>query len=363
MSGPVMLPARQFWISPPESTHWSFDVSQLNEPQWNEIFRDFHARFDKGLEYTIASPEYSKRREIFKRNAHMIYQHNLQQRTHGSNDVSLAPNQFMDMDWPEFRSRHLQAVAPDNMWYGSFPTDKRIDGSAVLSGVANRTLPDSFNWIDHQCVTPVKNQQHCGSCWAFSSTGSLEGAYCAQTGRLVSLSEQQLVDCARKEGTMGCSGGFMDNAYQYVIDNGGICTEEAYPYEGVDTHACRASNCTASMVKVRGMMDLPAHDEKAMRAALVLYGPVAVAIEADRPVFQFYHTGVMKLKCGKHLNHAVLAVGYGTDAKTGEHYWLVKNSWGDRWGDLGYIKLTRDHHRFSGECGILLAPVVPLIDS
>merc|ERR1739846_127827 len=178
------------------------------------------------------------------------------------------------------------------------------------------------NWVEDGAVTPVKDQGQCGSCWAFSTTGSLEGAHFVATGELLSFSEQQLVDCAGiKYGNMGCNGGLQDNAYKYYEAGFNAYEETDYPY-------------TSGLTKA----------------------PLAVAIEADKMVFQTYKSGVLtSSKCGTKLDHAVLAVGYGTE--DGQDYWLVKNSWNTTWGDQGYIKLGMDDS--DGTCGVQIDPQAP----
>ena len=217
-----------------------------------------------------------------------------------------------------------------------------------LLRVSRLSLPASVDWSAKGAVTPVKNQGQCGSCWAFSATGAVEGVHAIKTGKLVSLSEQQLVDCSGSFGNQGCNGGLMDSAFRYVIKNGGICSEEAYPYNGRDG-SCKANSCSA-VAKISGFYDVPADNVDALEAA-VAQQPVAVAIAADSTCFQFYSSGVLTCNCGTGLNHGVLAVGYGTEGSN--DFWKVKNSWGDSWGMGGYIKMLRgaDAGR-AGMCGI-----------
>jgi len=212
--------------------------------------------------------------------------------------------------------------------------------------------PASFDWTTQGAVTPVKNQQQCGSCWAFSATGSMEGAYFIAKKTLPSLSEQQLVDCSTAQGNQGCNGGLMDNAFQYVIQNGGITSEAAYPYKAVNG-PCQTAKSVAT---ISSFQDVAQGDEKALQTA-VLLGPVSVAIEADQQCFQFYTSGVLTdPSCGTQLDHGVLAVGYGTDATAGD-FWKVKNSWGTGWGMDGYILIARG----TNECGIAQEPSYPIV--
>lgn len=220
-------------------------------------------------------------------------------------------------------------------------------------------MPKEVNWLKLGGVTPVKNQGACGSCWAFSTTGALEGAKFIKTGELVALSEQNLLDCDHKD--LGCNGGLMDNAFKFDEKSGGLCSEKDYPYKAKQGKKCM-TNCTdvpGSIVST--FYDVPKGDSKALMAAVAMQ-PISVAIQADQFVFQFYKTGVLTDdKCGKQgmIDHGVLAVGYGIDEKTEEPYWLVKNSWGGSWGEEGYIRMSRNSKNDYGMCAILKAASFP----
>jgi len=224
-------------------------------------------------------------------------------------------------------------------------------------------LPDSIDWVENGAVSAVKNQGTCGSCWAFSTVGSLEGRAQIATGNLQQFSEQQLVDCDKDFGDAGCRGGLMDNAFTYLMQSKGACTEDSYGYTGHKKDDCAIDSCTIGLPasSITGFQDVAATDA-AFREALS-HGPVSVAIEADT-IFQFYFGGIIKSGlCGAKLDHGVLAVGYGTD--NGQTYWKVKNSWGGSWGEKGYVRMKADKGGNSkGECGILSGPPsYPVISS
>jgi C1A family cysteine protease len=229
---------------------------------------------------------------------------------------------------------------------------------ALLSG-NGRALPPSVDWSAIGAVTPVKDQGQCGSCWAFSTTGALEGAWFVKHAALFNLSEQQLVDCSTEEGNQGCNGGLMDDAFQYVIDNHGLTTDAQYPYTATGPNTCVATGLPL-VANATSFVDVPVNSQEALMTA-VLQQPIAVAIEADQNAFQFYASGVLTKPCGTQLDHGVLLVGYGTQDSL--DYYKVKNSWGADWGMEGYVLLGRgsQYNGNQGQCGIQMDPSYPVV--
>lgn len=215
---------------------------------------------------------------------------------------------------------------------------------------------DNKDWRDAGAVTPVKNQGQCGSCWSFSATGSLEGQHFLKTNDLVSLSEQNLMDCSTAEGDHGCKGGLMDDAFEYIIKNNGIDTEESYPYQA-HNEFCRfkPENVGATMSSYR---DIERGDVDALMQAIEQIGPISVAMDASRPAFHSYRRGVYSDRTcsSRKLDHGVLAVGYGT--YEGTPYFLVKNSWGAAWGMEGYFMIERSEENM---CGLATQASYPIV--
>jgi len=301
-------------------------------------FKNFVAKYER----TYQSPEEEATRfRIFETN----FKHIKAQNANGKS-FFLVINEFADQAPQEFNSTHFGLSVPSStgkLWLGF----QRL-GVDEYSGAP---LPTSIDWshASKNAVTTVKNQGSCGSCWTFSTTGALEGAWKIKTGKLLSLSQQQLVDCS-KGGNNGCSGGSMDTAFDYLKDHN-ACTESSYPYTGKEGTCQELKTCDVGIPRgaITGYYDVPVSDTKALMEA-VAQQPVSVGIEADQTNFQAYGGGVLTKTCGTKLDHGVLLVGYGT-SEDGVDYWKVKNSWGANWGENGFIRLERGVSG-EGECGI-----------
>lgn len=264
----------------------------------------------------------------------------------GKHTYSVKMNQFGDLTPEEFKAN----------------LGLKVDASRPkfnVQDLSHLTIEDgdSVDWRTKNVVTPVKNQGQCGSCWSFSTTGSIEGAHAISTGNLVSLSEQNLMDCSTSYGNQGCNGGLMDNAFQYVIHNGGLDTESSYPYTATGPNTCNY-NSANSGATISSYSDIPQGDESSLQAALKSKGPISVAMDASS--WQFYSSGVFSGNCGNQpsdLDHGILAVGYDTTSD-GSKYYIVKNSWGADWGVSGYIWIGRDNNN---QCGIATEASYPIV--
>ena len=300
------------------------------------LFNNFQHKF---LKMYSSFNEMKNRFEIFKNNLQFINEHN----SNTSHSFTLGINKFSDLTEKEFKSFVNNGINKPNLLFGLKCGTYSVSGDIVRSSVDYR---------NEGRVTPVKSQLQCGSCWAFSTTGSVEGQL-SKNGPLISLSEQQLVDCSTLNS--GCNGGLMDIAMIWIKNNG-ICSEESYPYLGKDG-SCQKCEPIA---KISNCLDIPENNQVLLKDAISSQTPVSIALSADSIYFQHYSKGVLNSgSCYTELNHGVLIVGYGEE--NGEKYWLVKNSWGEDWGEDGYIRIERsDSVNDPGICGIAMSASFPV---
>eukprot|EP01023_Acetabularia_acetabulum_P060125 TRINITY_DN7226_c0_g1_i3.p1 TRINITY_DN7226_c0_g1~~TRINITY_DN7226_c0_g1_i3.p1 ORF type:complete len:438 (-),score=77.44 TRINITY_DN7226_c0_g1_i3:447-1760(-) len=313
-------------------------LTELAATDPSTAFQHWQSHFKRNY----ASDEYDQRFEIFKSTAEFISAHNQQEGV----SYKLALNEFADLTPEEFKSKHLG--------YSATQSPQTLVQPTPFTYSQVKDIPSQIDWREKKCVTNVKNQGSCGSCWAFSTTGSVEGVNCVYSGELVSLSEQELVDCDSFDS--GCGGGLMDDAYQYIIDNKGIDTELDYGYWGIGTFCNRRKEHDRHVVTINGYSNVPAENETAI-AVSVAQHPVSVAVCVDGS-FQYYSSGVLDSKCCSALDHGVLIVGY-VDEGPEAPYWIVKNSWGESWGEEGYLKMRKDVGG-KGQCGIALNASYPI---
>jgi cathepsin L len=286
--------------------------------------------------------EYAYRLGVYRQNVQFIEEHNRLNK-----GFTVAINKFADLTSTEFAS----------IYNGLRTTSLRKVGNAHAINPMF-TAPDTVDWRTKGVVTAVKDQGQCGSCWAFSTTGSVEGAWAVKFGaaKLTSISEQNLVDCSGSYGNYGCDGGLMDNAFQYIIANKGIDTEKSYPYTAQDGDCSFSASNVGSTIS--SFKDVTSGDEASLTDAIANIGPISIGIDASQSSFQFYSGGVYyESACSSsQLDHGVLAVGYGT--QSGSDFYTVKNSWGADWGSNGYILMSRNK---DNNCGIATAASYPIV--
>ncbi|XP_037471797.1 senescence-specific cysteine protease SAG39-like [Triticum dicoccoides] len=286
--------------------------------------------------------EKARRFEVFKGNVEFIETFNAQ-----NHKFWLGVNQFADITNDEFKTTNTNK--------GFKANSMRVLSSGFrYENLSLDALPATVDWRAKGAVTPVKDQGQCGCCWAFSAVAATEGIVKLKTGKLISLSEQELVDCDVHGQDQGCEGGLMDDAFKFIIKNGGLTMESSYPYTAADGKCKAGSNSAAT---ITGFEDVPANNEGALMKA-VANQPVSVAVDGGDMTFQFYSGGVMTGSCGTDLDHGIATIGYG-NTSDGTSYWLMKNSWGTTWGEDGYLRMEKDIADKKGMCGLAMEPSYP----
>ncbi|KAK9053931.1 hypothetical protein SSX86_025006 [Deinandra increscens subsp. villosa] len=317
------------------------DASLRTDGEVNDLYESWLVKHGK---FYNALGEKEKRFQIFKDNLRYIDDHNS-----GDHSYKLGLNKLADLSVEEYRLTYTGAKKIGSK--GKLNSVKS-DRYSVSSG---DELPELVDWRTKGAVAAVKDQGSCGSCWAFSTIGSVEAVNQIVTGDLITLSEQELVDCDTSYNE-GCNGGDMDYAFDFIVKNGGIDTDKDYPYTGKDGR-CDSTRKNAKVVSIDGYEDVPVNDEAALKKAAANQ-PITVAIEASSRDFQFYTSGIFSGSCGTNLDHGVVVVGYGTE--DGKDYWIVRNSWGAEWGEQGYLRMERNIKSKSGKCGIAMEASYPI---
>ncbi|XP_033741481.1 cathepsin L1-like [Pecten maximus] len=341
----------QWFDMEPAKTIYKPKPHLLGREQARVEFVDYvteFSNFKQSFGRMYGTEEEKSRYNTFVKNLDVIREHN--KKFHrGEKSFYLGINNFTDMELEDFvKYNGLLKRKPENV--------KTSDCGKFMEPHF-LTLPEEVDWRKEGYVTGVKNQGQCGSCWSFSSTGALEGQHFRSRKDLVSLSEQQLVDCSDDYGNNGCNGGLMDQAFDYIRDIGGLESEVEYPYKAKDERKCHF-NKTEVKAKCTGCMDIESGDEDQLKKAVASIGPISVAIDASHQSFQLYKGGVYtEAECSSdQLDHGVLTVGYGSE--DGNDFWIVKNSWDVVWGDEGYIKMARNQDNM---CGIATQASYPLV--
>jgi len=291
---------------------------KFTEEEYWTLWGEFKAQ--KGVGVYNSLDEHDQRYNIFKKNMEIARKFNQA----GEHSFRMGITRFADMTKEEFEGWLKKAG-------GTRPRPDNSIPRKVFDASKYETTPATQDWRTQNAVTPVKDQGQCGSCWAFSTTGGIEGAHALASGTLSSFSEQELVDCSSAQGNQGCNGGLMDDGFDFV-EKYGLCFESAYPYEAADG-SCRKSSCK-SQVTVTDYTDISAGSTSDLKTACGNEGPISIAVDANY-WWQMYTDGIFDKRCNPNsLDHGVLLVGYGSN------YWTVKNSWGESWGESGYIRLT-----------------------
>lgn len=285
---------------------------------------------------------------IFKENVETVRHHNSLFDL-GESTFRMSINQFADMTFEEFSTANEPTIVlPDNVPFhpAFFERDYNVE------------IPSSFDWRDLGIVSKVKDQKSCGSCYAMAALDAIESQILIKSGKDVSLSVQEVVDCAGEFETWGCSGGLSHRVIDYVKSNSGISSSRSYPYQE-KRNACESSRYPKILISLNGFGILGDIDEEMLKIAVVQIGPIAVSIDIDHESFMRYSGGIYKEpNCSQtYSNHATIVVGFGNE--NNEDYWILKNSFGEKWGEKGYMRIARN---FENHCAIASQPFYPIIN-
>ncbi|ESR59058.1 hypothetical protein CICLE_v10017565mg [Citrus x clementina] len=308
----------------------SISIAEKHEKWMAEHGRSYKDELEKDMRF-----------KIFKQNLEYIdkVNNNNNNSNEGINRTyKLGTNQFSDLTNAEFRASYAGNSMAITSQHSSFKYQNLTQ------------VPTSMDWREKGAVTSIKNQGGCAACWAFSAVAAVEGITQISSGNLIRLSEQQLLDCS-SNGNSGCVAGKSDIAFKYIIKNQGIATEADYPYHQVQGSCGREH---AAAAKISSYEVLPSGDEQALLKSVSMQ-PVSINIEGTGQDFKNYKGGIFNGVCGTQLDHAVTIIGFGT-TEDGTKYWLIKNSWGDTWGEAGYMRIQRDE----GLCGIGTQAAYPI---
>nr|QEQ08290.1 cysteine proteinase falcipain 2a [Plasmodium falciparum] len=304
--------------------------------------------------------EMKERFQVFLQNAHKVNMHNNNKNSLYKKEL----NRFADLTYHEFKNKYLSLRSSKPLKNSKYLLDQ-MNYEEVIKKYRGEENFDhaAYDWRLHSGVTPVKDQKNCGSCWAFSSIGSVESQYAIRKNKLITLSEQELVDCSFKN--YGCNGGLINNAFEDMIELGGICTDDDYPYVSDAPNLCNIDRCTEKY-GIKNYLSVP--DNK-LKEALRFLGPISISVAVSDD-FAFYKEGIFDGECGDQLNHAVMLVGFGMKeivnplTKKGEkhYYYIIKNSWGQQWGERGFINIETDESGLMRKCGLGTDAFIPLIE-
>ncbi|XP_070505065.1 digestive cysteine proteinase 1-like [Chironomus tepperi] len=304
----------------------------LNSFESIESWNKFKVEYNKS--YTTYEEEL-KRQEIFMDNLRTSIKHNLKHAA-GLSTFKMGINQFSDMTYAEFLKINTELASTEQY------IKKNYNATVVHDISSASTNYTSFDWRERGAVTSVKNQGDCGCCYAFAAISALESNIFLKTGKLLDLSEQEIVDCAHGYFTAGCYGGYEIGALNYIQNNGEISIEADYPYVA-SQEKCKRSvkNISKVSVSIKQFLQPPKEDEHELTRALIAYGPIMVSIDHLHESFMRYSSGIYyEPDCKKQNSHAALLIGFGSEG--GEDYWIVKNSFGEKWGEKGYFRIARN---------------------